>query len=119
MKARAVLLIVLFLTSLIPIVNADESNPITINVDWTQDHAYIITGEVNLSEVSVTHLHDGLELDVGLVYDTTGDNLRVILNTSLSHGDVITVNGGDVSRSVTVGLWGQPLADHEVTLDSH
>ncbi len=119
MKTRAVLLIVLFLTSLIPIVNADESTPITINVDWTQEHAYIITGEVNLANISVTHLNDGQELDVGLIYDTTGENLRVVLNTSLSHGDIVTVNVEDVSRSVTVGLWGQPLADHEVTLDSH
>ena len=119
MKGRAGLLILLFLTSLIPIVNADEVTPVTINVDWTGDHAYIITGEVNLSEVSVNHLHDGAELDVGLIYDTTGDNLRIILNTTLSHGDVITVNVGEVSRSVAVGLWGQPLADHEVTLNSH
>jgi hypothetical protein len=119
MKARASLLILLFLTSLIPIVNADEVTPVTINVDWTGDHAYIITGEVNLPEVSVNHLHDGTELDVGLVYDTTGENLRLILNTTLSHGDVITVNVGEVSRTVSVGLWGQPLADHEVTLNSH
>lgn len=118
MKGRAGLLILLFLTSLIPIVNADEVTPVTINVDWTGDHAYIITGEVNLSEVSVNHLHDGAALDVGLIYDTTGENLRIILNTTLSHGDVITVNGGEVSRTVTVGLWGQPLADHEVTLNS-
>ena len=119
MKVRAGLLILLFLTSLIPIVNADEVTPVTINVDWTGDHAYIITGEVNLSEVSVNHLHDEAELDVGLIYDTTGENLRIILNTTLSHGDVITVNAGEVSRSVAVGLWGQPLADHEVTLNSH
>ena len=119
MKGRAGLLILLFLTSLIPIVNADEVTPVTINVDWTGDHAYIITGEVNLSEVSVNHLHDGAALDVGLIYDTTGENLRIILNTTLSHGDVITVNVGEVSRSVAVGLWGQPLADHEVTLNSH
>ena len=119
MKARAGLLILLFLTSLIPIVNADEANSVTINVDWTGEHAYIISGEVNLSEISVNHMHDGLELDTGVIYDTTGDNLRIILNTTLSHGDTITVNAGEVSRAVTVGLWGQPLADHEVTLDSN
>jgi hypothetical protein len=119
MKARAGLLVVLFLASTLPIVNADESSPVTINVDWTGDHAYIITGDVNLSQISVNHLHNGTELDVGLIYDTTGDNLRIVLNTTLSHGDTITVNAENVSRIVTVGLWGQPLADHEVTLNSH
>ena len=119
MKAKAGLLIVLFLASMLPIVNADEVIPITINVDWTGDHAYIISGEVNLSEVTVNHLHDGIELDVGLIYDTTGEELRIISNTTLSHGDTITINAEEVSRVVTVGLWGQPLADHEVTLDSH
>ncbi len=119
MKARATLLILLFLTSFIPLANADETSPVTINVDWTSDHAYVISGEVELSEINLTHIHDGMELEVGLIFDTTGENLRVVANTSLAHGDTITIDAGTVSRSVTVGLWGQPLADHEVTLNSH
>lgn len=119
MKARASLLILLFLTSLAPLANADESSPVTVNVDWTVEHAYILTGDVNISEISVTHSHEGMQLDVDLTYDTTGENLRIVLNTTLAHGDTITVNAGSISRTVTVGLWGQPLADHEVTRDSH
>ncbi|RJU88886.1 MAG: hypothetical protein DWC02_01090 [Candidatus Poseidoniales archaeon] len=119
MKARASLLILLFLTSFIPIANADETSPVTINVDWTSEHAYVISGDVELSEINLTHIHDGMELDVDLIFDTTGENLRIIANTSLAHGDTITIDAGTVSRSVTVGLWGQPLADHEVTLNSH
>ena len=119
MKARAILLIVLFLTSLVPLANADETTPITINVDWTGEHAYVLTGEVNVSEVSVTHIHDGAPLEVGVTFDTTGEDLRVVLNTTLAHGDTITVDTGSVTRTVTVGLWGQPLADHEVTRESH
>ena len=118
MKVRAGLLVVLFLASVLPIVNADEVNAVTINVDWTNDHAYVITGEVELSEINVTHQHDGQILDAGIIYDTTGENLRIILNTSVSHGDIITVQAGDVTRIVNVGLWGQPIADHEVTLNS-
>ena len=119
MKVRAGLLVVLFLASVFPIVNADETTPITINVDWGDDHAYIITGDVNLSDINVTHSHNSQMLDVGIIYDTTGENLRIELNTSLSHGDVITIQAGAVTRIVSVGLWGQPLADHEVTLNSH
>ena len=119
MKARASLLVVLFLASVFPIVNADEVNTVTINVDWTEDHAYVITGNVELSEINITHEHDSQMLDVGLIYDTTGENLRIILNTSVSNGDKITVQAGDVTRIVNVGLWGQPIADHEVTLNSH
>lgn len=119
MKAKAGLLILLFLASTLPIVNADETTPVTINVDWTGEHAYIITGDVDLSQINATHSHDGTMLDVGIIYDTTGEDLRIILNTTLSHEDTITVNVGEVTRSVTVGLWGQPLADHEVTLNSH
>ena len=119
MKARASLLVVLFLASVFPIVNADEVNTVTINVDWTEDHAYVITGNVELSEINITHEHDSQMLDVGLIYDTTGENLRIILNTSVSNGDIITVQAGDVTRIVNVGLWDQPIADHEVTLNSH
>ena len=57
-------------------------------------------------------------LDVGIIYDTTGEDLRIELNTSLSHGDEITINAGSISRTVSVGIWGQPLDDHEVTLNS-
>jgi len=118
MKVRAGLLAVLFLASVIPVANADEVAPVTINTDWVSEHAYTISGNVDLSEINITHLHGTESLDVGLIYDTTGQDLRVVANTSLSHGDVITINAGSVSRTVTVGLWGQPLADHEVTLNS-
>ena len=118
MKVKAGLLVVLFLVSVIPIANADETTPVSINVDWGAEHAYSISGDVDLSEINVTHLRGSESLDLDLIYDTTGDDLRVVANTSLSHGDIITIQAGAVSRTVTVGLWGQPLADHEVTLNS-
>ncbi|MDP7374438.1 MAG: hypothetical protein QF445_02920, partial [Candidatus Poseidoniaceae archaeon] len=118
MKVKAGLLVVLFLVSVVPIANADDAAPVAINVDWANEHAYSISGDVDLSEVSVTHLRGTESLDVGLIYDTTAPNLRVIANTSLSLGDTITIQAGSVSRTVTVGFWGQPLADHEVTLNS-
>ena len=118
MKVRAGLLVVLFLASVMPIANADEVSQITINVDWGDEHAYVISGNVDISSINVTHTHQSEMLDVGVIYDTTGDDLRIILNTSLAYGDIITVQAGEVTRSLTVGIWGQPLADHEVTLNS-
>ena len=119
MKARATFLIVLFLASLMPLVNAEEVEPVTINVDWTGNHSYIISGDVDISEISASHSDsNGEMLDVGIIYDTTGEDLRIELNTSLSHGDEITINAGSISRTVSVGIWGQPLDDHEVTLNS-
>ena len=118
MKTRAGLLALLFLTSLAPLGSAFGSGPVSIHVDWTGDNAYIIQGEVDLSNISATHMRGSEELDVGIIYDTTGEDLRIELNTSLVYGDVITIDTGEVSRTVTVGLWGQPMDDHEVTLDS-
>ena len=118
MKVRAGLLVVLFLASVLPIVNADEVDTVTINVDWTDDHAYIIAGSVELSQINVTHEHDEQMLDVGIIYDTTGEDLRIVLNTTVSNGDVVTIQAGEVTRTINVGLWGQPIADHEVTLNS-
>ncbi len=118
MKTKAGLLALLFLTSLAPLGSAFGSGPVSIHVDWTGDNAYIIQGEVDLSNISATHMRGSEELDVGIIYDTTGEDLRIELNTSLVYGDVITIDTGEVSRTVTVGLWGQPMDDHEVTLDS-
>ena len=118
MKVKASLLTLLFLVSVMPIANADEVDAIVINVDWGDDHAYIISGDVDISEINVTHQHNSELLETGLIYDTTGEDLRVVVNTSLSHGDTITIQAGSTSRTINVGIWGQPLADHEVTLNS-
>ena len=118
MKVRASLLVVLFFASIFPVVHADEVNPVSINVDWGNDHAYIISGDIDISEINVSHTHNSELLELDLIYDTTGDDLRIVLNTSLSLGDIVTIQAGEVTRTVNVGLWGQPLADHEVTLNS-
>ena len=118
MKARVTLLVLLFLASTIPLTSANETDNVTITTDWTNDHAYIISGDVDISEISATHIHSGEPLDVGLIYDTTEENLKIILNTTIAYGDEITISAGEVSRSLTVGFWGQPIDDHEVTLNS-
>ena len=118
MKARVTILVLLFLASTIPLSSANETDNVTITTDWTNDHAYIISGNVDISEISATHIHSGEPLDVGLIYDTTEENLKIILNTTIAYGDEITISAGEVSRSLTVGFWGQPIDDHEVTLNS-
>ena len=119
MKARGCFLILLMLTSFIPVTAADETGePPQIFVDWTGGNSYLITGDVNISNISVQHISQTLELNVSVTYDTTGEHLRVNLDTPLMYGDVITISTGEVSRVVTVGTWGQPMDDHEVTLNS-
>ena len=100
----------------LPIANADEVDTVTINVDWTDAHAYIIAGNVGSSR-STSHTNTMSKCSM-LESSTTGEDLRIILNTTVSNGDVVTIQAGDVTRTINVGLWGQPIADHEVTLNS-
>ncbi|MDP6869973.1 MAG: hypothetical protein QGI21_04295 [Candidatus Poseidoniaceae archaeon] len=118
-RTKASLIALIFLTSIVPLNgSADSVESIEIVTDWTDEHAYFISGNVDIGNISATHLRNGSALDVGLIYDTTGENLRIILNTTIQYNDQITINAEGVERSLTVGLWGQPMDDHEVTLES-
>ena len=118
MKGKAILLATLFIACSIPLTSADDSTPITINVDWTDSHAYVIKGDVDISEISIIHIREGGDLGPGLIFDTTGDDLRVIASTDIAQGDTITVEVEGYTRTIQVGLWGQPIEDHEVTLNT-
>ena len=120
MKSKAGLLILLLLTSFIPFASAEDPLDIPeIFVDWTDEHAYIITGDVDIANITVTHIQNGAERNVTMNYDTTGDSLRLILDSSLMYGDTVTITAGQTTRVINVGIWGQPLDDHEVTLNSN
>ena len=112
------MLATLFIACSIPLTSADDSTPITINVDWTDSHAYVIKGDVDISEISIIHIREGGDLGPGLIFDTTGDDLRVIASTDIAQGDTITVEVEGYTRTIQVGLWGQPIEDHEVTLNT-
>ena len=84
MKSKASLLILLLLTSFIPFASAEDPLDIPeIFVDWTDEHAYIITGNVDIANITVTHIQNGAERNITMNYDTTGDSLRLILDSSL------------------------------------
>ena len=118
-RAKSLLIASIFLLSIVPTYGAAESvESVEILTDWTDEHAYIITGQVELNNISVIHNRGDSQLDVGLIYDTTGDDLRVILNTTIEYADQIIIIAGEQQRQITVGLWGQPIVDHEVTLSS-
>ena len=120
MKSKAGLLILLLLTSFIPFASAEDPLDIPeIFVDWTDEHAYIITGDVDIANITVTHIQNGAERNITMNYDTTGDSLRLILDSSLMYGDTVTITAGQTTRVINVGIWGQPLDDHEVTLNSN
>ena len=119
MKTKAGVIVLLLLASFVPYVSANEtSETVEIFVDWTDGHSYIITGDVEISNVSATHIQQGADLNLTLTYDTTGENLRLILDSNLMYGDTVTITAGQTSRIINVGIWGQPLDDHEVTLNS-
>ena len=63
-------------------------------------------------------IREGGDLGPGLIFDTTGDDLRVIASTDIAQGDTITVEVEGYTRTIQVGLWGQPIEDHEVTLNT-
>ena len=105
MKGKAILLATLFLACSIPLTSAEDSTPIKINVDWTDSHAYVIKGDVDISEISIIHIREGGDLGPGLIFDTTGEDLRVIASTDIAQGDTITVEVEDYTRTIQVGLW--------------
>ena len=51
---------------------------------------------------------NGAERNVTMNYDTTGDSLRLILDSSLMYGDTVTITAGQTTRVINVGIWGQP-----------
>ena len=136
-------LCVLLLGSFIPVAAQGPSTPsVTINTHWLGSgssenaHAYLLTFSDNGTyelELSLQHLRNDslLPSSYTIVWDSQ-DEVRTALltfNTSLEWGDevllsvtMLTHNGSPVNivteRAFVVGLWNQPMDDHEVLLSS-
>ena len=125
-------------------VYADGVEPLNVEITtaWTSqsgtdnNHAYLLKFSSNSTfdiTTEVTHLQNGTELDVS-IFTTWGseDGFRtahILLNSTLQWGDQVTievtVNSIDsvatsennfFTRSMDIGTWNQPMADHEITL---
>ena len=124
-------------------VHADEATEIglEIRVHWVEVsgdpvHAYLLTFADNASyqvNLSMEHLRNDSVLPASYVLEWgSEDGMRTALatfNTSLAWGDQIVLDahitsrdGSPVdvvqSRELTVGVWNQPMDDHEVMLTS-
>ena len=137
-------MVVVLLASVLPLhVQANEHPSVRITTHWvgqgTSDapHAYLLTFSDNGSygiEVDMEHTHNGSLLDTShtMVWGSA-EGVRTALltfNTSLSWGDTIqltvTITDHDDAtdldietvRDFVVGLWNQPMDDHEILLST-
>ena len=136
-------LCVLLLGSFIPIAAQATSSPsVTISTHWLGSgggenaHAYLLTFSDNGTyelELSLQHLRNGslLPSTHTIVWGSQEEVRTALLtfNTSLEWGDevllsvtILTHNASPVNvvteRAFVVGLWNQPMDDHEVLLSS-
>ena len=116
MRGRSYLILALLLGCIIPLNTSAESVVTSINADWENGNQWVITTSdgTHTHSLEVSHTRDGTQLVTNHVMD--GDLLT--LETELRYGDVIEITAGQLSRTVTVGNWNQPLDDHEVTKES-
>ena len=141
MQRRAMLMLVLLMVATLP-VNAEETatSPALL-VDWNSGedgHAYrLVMGDDATYDIDVdlVHSRNGSPLDTNLTTTWSVDDGRsvatLVVNQSLAWNDtvdiVVGVVGMDgapvdwptVERTVQVGRWNQPLADHEITTSSN
>ena len=141
MQRRALLMLLLLMVAVLP-VNAEEpaSSPV-LHVDWghgADDHAYRLVMGDDASyaiEVNLVHSRNGSPLDTNVTTTWSVEEGRsmatLVVNQSLAWNDtvdiVVDVMGMDgvpvdwptVERTVQVGRWNQPLADHEITTSSN
>ena len=134
----------LLLTSLLPVSAQDNASPtVQITTHWVDGtgvenpHAYLLTFSDNGTygiDIELLHERDGVALpNTHTVSWDSKDGFRTALlnfNTSLAWGDsveltvLITEHNGvtglevEASRNFVVGLWNQPLDDHEVLLST-
>lgn len=125
-------------------VYADSGDPLNVDITtaWTSqnsganEHAYLLTFSTNSTfdiTTEVTHIQNGSQLEVGIIttwgYDNGLRTAHLLLNTTLAWADQITIDitvntvdsiainsGNFFTRSIEVGTWNQPMADHEITL---
>ena len=125
-------------------VYADGTDPLNVDITtaWTSqsgtdnDHAYLLTFSSNSTfdiSTEITHIQNGTELNVSVFttwgYENGVRTAHLLLNSTLQWADqvtvdvtvnsidsVVTTSNNFFTRSIEVGTWNQPMADHEITL---
>ena len=124
----------------------DQSISCTVLVDWDEDwywdesddyvpsilHRYRVTFEPpfsngsspGIANVSVAHLRDGIDI-AGQSPSTlvAGGEIDIILPEEPDFGDSISISvntdDAECTRQLNITNWNQPIADHEVTRETH
>ena len=141
MQRRAVMMLLLLMVAVLP-VQAEEPTPDpALVVDWNRGengHAYrLVMGDdaVYSIDVSLAHTRNGNTVASNVTTTWSVEDGRsvatLVVDQSVAWNDtvdiVVDVVGMDgaavdwppVERTVQVGRWNQPLADHEITTSSN
>ncbi|MCS5533556.1 MAG: hypothetical protein NZ736_04795 [Candidatus Poseidoniaceae archaeon] len=125
-------------------VYADGTDPLNVDITtaWTSqsgtenEHAYLLTFSSNSTfdiTTEITHIQNGTELNVSIFttwgYENGVRTAHLLLNSTIQWGDqvtidvsvntidsVVTTSNNFFTRSIDIGTWNQPMADHEITL---
>ena len=125
-------------------VYADGTDPLNIDITtaWTSqsgtdnEHAYLLTFSSNSTfdiTTEITHIQNGTELNVSIFttwgYENGVRTAHLLLNSTIQWGDLVTIDvtvntidsvvttsNNFFTRSIEIGTWNQPMADHEITL---
>ena len=125
-------------------VYADGTDPLNVDITtaWTSqsgtdnEHAYLLTFSSNSTfdiTTEITHIQNGTELNVSIFttwgYENGVRTAHLLLNSTIQWGDqvtidvtvnaidsVVTTSNNFFTRSIEIGTWNQPMADHEITL---
>ena len=143
-RSLSIGMLLLFLFSTVPIqAQAPMAPSVTIATHWIEggseanDHAYLLTFSDNGSydfQLDIEHERNDSLLEVSWSlewgYESDQRTALVELNTSVEWADIIgltvsiTEHNGQtlvqpisVERQFEVGIWNQPMDDHEIMLD--
>ena len=142
-RGLCLVILCMFILSTVPIQAEESTSPsVMITTHWlpsdgaANDHAYLLTFSDNGSygmDISMLHQRNQVALETDHQIEWGHENgLRTAMltfNTSLQWGDTIDL-GVDITshntmpitvsteRSMVVGVWNQPMDDHEVLLST-
>ena len=139
MQRRAVLMLLLLMVAVLPVQAEDPLPTPTLQVAWEDGaHAYrlLMGDDGNYTiDVDLDHLRNGTAMSSNVTVAWAVDDGRSVATLTVDQDvawndtvhltvDVIGVDGSpldwpQVERTVQVGRWNQPLADHEITTSSN
>lgn len=139
MQRRAMLMLLVLMVAVLPVQAEDPLPAPTLQVAWGDGaHAYrlVMGDDGNYTvDVDLDHLRNGTALSSNVTFAWSLEDGRSVATLTVDQEvawndtvhltvDVMGVDGSpldwpQVERTVQVGRWNQPLADHEITTSSN